>query len=126
MDKVIAENIRDAKEAMKHDIGAQITMTTGIYRILHRFVSEQKEMVAVQKVKKKAQDLDDRRQIAANNAFCNAKIPEVKDSGPWNVDGDYWSRLVYWEGENDGPSVKGDFGIHFKEGSTKIIDTWHQ
>lgn len=73
-----------------------------------------------------AKELEQKREAAANKAFEKAKLPPIADSdNGWCKDGGFWTKGIFWEMES-GPSKRGDFGVEFKEGTAKIIDTWHQ
>lgn len=70
--------------------------------------------------------LEDKRRLAAQQAFESAKLPEVASTnGGWCIDGVFWTQPVFWENP-DGDSIRGDFGVTFEEGTAKILDTWNQ
>lgn len=82
--------------------------------------------------------LDITREEAADEAFENAELDGLEDFEGWNVDGDYWSRQVYWRGEPEDDdeeddedaeipdTISGSFGVQFEPGTSKIVDTWSQ
>jgi hypothetical protein len=70
--------------------------------------------------------LEEQRGLAAEKAWCKAKLPEVKDSEEWNSDGRFWSRKVFWETDDAMGSKVGSFGVEFEDGTDKVIDTWNQ
>jgi len=70
--------------------------------------------------------LEDQREQEAQKAFEQAELAEIKDFDGWERDGRFWSRRIYWEAENDQPSIAGSFGVEFQPDTAIVIDTWNQ
>lgn len=68
--------------------------------------------------------LDNERMNKADEAFCDADLPEMESAGAWNVDGDIWSCQVYWTSDDPNEdSVLGSFTVEFAIRSAKIVAT---
>lgn len=69
-------------------------------------------------------NLTEQRRAAAEQTWIGADLDgKVKDAGAWIIDGDNWSRKVFWEDEVEVGGV-GSFGLRFKEGTDEVDDTW--
>ena len=71
-------------------------------------------------------DLSAAREKSADTAFeadKNLKGLADFDRG-WTVDGDIWSRQIYWPGDPD--SIPGSFGVEFKPDTAVIVEKWSQ
>lgn len=78
-------------------------------------------------IRKPIEERKKKQQQAAEQAFAEADLPPVAGTGGWEIDGDYWSQVVFWENEDEGmPSIKGSFGVEFEAGSDKIVRRWYQ
>lgn len=88
---------------------------------------KQAHPIPKQKLGKKSAPLDQRRETAAQWAYEQAPLTGVEDQDGWNADGDFYSRTVYWQPEEEGDdTVSGSFGVQFAPDSDKIIDWWWQ
>jgi len=77
-------------------------------------------------IQKPIEELSKKRELSAEKAFSEADLPPVASSGSgWEQDGEYWSRRLLLESEEeDQPSRKGNFGVQFEKGTDKVIDSW--
>jgi hypothetical protein len=71
-------------------------------------------------------DLRQQREEAAQKKFESSNdIRGIEDfERGWTVDGDIWSRQIYWPGEGD--FISGSFGVEFKPGTAEIVSEWSQ
>lgn len=73
------------------------------------------------------QFLEELRRPFAEIFWVTQDLPEIAESENWDVDGRFWTRVVYWEPTErfpDDSSRKGSFSLEFDRDSVEIIDHW--
>ena len=100
------------KTVLKQKDGALLTMTPELRSVLEAWVIAKVAFQAENAKRLKAEKLEQDRDHAAEFAFSNTDLPEIKDyNRSWDRDGNHWHKTVYWEEERGGDSIKGSFDV---------------
>ena len=69
------------------------------------------------------QDLDKQRLEIAEQLFQDKDLPRIEAVNGFDIDNNILSRTVFWYNP-EGDSIKGSFGVEFKNNSTEVLETW--
>jgi hypothetical protein len=115
------------KMVLKQKDGALITMTPELRLVLDAWVSAREDIEAQDRKRVKQEKLEQARAHAADHAFSNTDLPEIKDyNRGWDRDGNHWHKTVYWEEEKGGDSIRGSFDVEFAPNSADILTVDHE
>jgi len=115
------------KTVLKQKDGALITMTHELRTVLEGWVAAKENAQAQDLKRAKEEKLEQARDHAADHAFSNTDLPEIKDyNRGWDRDGNHWHKTVYWEEEKGGDSIRGSFDVEFAPNSADILTVDHE